>query len=230
MITDIKANVNQIPVDVLTEGTKDYPALSKAGQLFTANWKTRLVLAGLVYRLSMGTIAGSADVTMVGTGTVLDLDLPSGIIAADSGRLIPIELNLGLKSLMDAASDEAEVLMTADRATAVSASDIAAATLTQEVPDNLLDGGPAFGGRAVSVVTATPITDPVHSDVLLYHHFESLGIAVSGQSFTVHKEWDYPNIIAGPCSLLLYVGGTIATTFIGSLVFAHVPEAWFPVA
>jgi hypothetical protein len=226
-LQEIKVNTNQIPVDVLTEGVKDYPAMSKIGQLFTADWKTRLVLAGKCYRMSIGTVSGSGDITLVGTGTTMDLDIPSGIVAIDNGFLVPMELNIGFASLADAASDEVDVLLTVDRATGLSAAEIATATATAETPDNLLDGAEAFSGRAASVATVA-ITDPVHSDVLHYSHFMGMGVSVVTLDLTVNKSWDYPSFLAGPCTMYLYVYGTIATTFAGSIVFAHIPSAWVP--
>ena len=41
-----------------------------------------------------------------------------------------------------------------------------------------------------------------------------------------HKEWDFPTFLAGPCSILGYVAGTIAPTYVGSFTFAAVPSDW----
>ena len=129
---------------------------------------------------------------------------------------------------MDAANDQAQVLVTADRSQATAAG----ATATVETPDNLLDGGPAFGGRAYSIVTAD-VTDPVHSDILFYQTtfcrpFAAATQGVSDQTLKAQKEWSYPTLIAGPGQILIYFGGVIAVTAIGSFVFAYVPASYFP--
>jgi len=229
LITDIKAKVDQVTPDVLDEGNMDYPRMSKLGQLWTADWKYKMVCAGKAYRLSWGTISGSTAPTMVGAGTVTDLDIPLVIVAVDTGYLIPMDFNIGIYAAMATANDETDIIVCADRATAVSAAQIATSSATAETPDNLLDGGPAFTGRAVSVCTVA-ITDPVNSDILYYAHFQCMGTAVNTVDLTKDKSWDYPNFLAGPCSLLVYTGGVDAVTSIGSIVFAHVPSSWVPVS
>ncbi len=228
MITQTKLNVNQIPVDVLTEGIKDYPAISKIGQLFTVDWKERLILAGRCYRLSIGTIAAGGSFTKVGNGTTVDLDVPQGIIAVDTGYLIPISLQLALHSDADAEDDEVSVLLTGDRNSALSAVEIAAGTATPETPDNLLDGAIPFEGRVASIATAD-VADPTHSDIFYFKHWEAIGAdELVITEFFVDKEFVIPTLLAGPCTMYLYFGGTVATTAMGSIVFAHIPSSWAP--
>lgn len=228
MNTTIQANVNQIPVDVLTEGEEAYPAISLLGQLFTADWHIRAILAGWAYRISFGTISGAADITMVGDGTAIELERPEMIIAVDTGFLVPMSLNLGVNSDTDAENDEVDILLTSDRATAVSAAELGAATATAGGPVNMLDGAPAFSGRSVKVCTAD-ITDPVHSDVLYYNHWECLGAdPLVLTDFNCDHTFRFPTFVAAPCSLILYVGGTEAPTFVGSFCFAHVPLKALP--
>ena len=230
MITQTKINVNQYEPDVLTEGEYNYPAISKLGQLFTAGWQERLILAGRCYRLSIGTISGSGGYTKVGNGTTVDLDIPQGLVAVDSGFLIPMSLQLSGRSAADDEDDEVAVLLTGDRSQATSAAQIGAGTATAETPDNLLHGAPAFEGRVASIFTVA-ITDPVHSDIFYFEYWSGIGGDPTFMSkYTVDKEFIRPTLLAGPCTLLLYFGGTSATTAMGSLVFAHIPSAWAPVS
>jgi len=227
MNSDARAKVVQADTAVIT-ADEDYIKMSKIGQLWTADWRYKLVAAGKVYRMSIGTISGGTDVVLVGDATSgIDLDQPEGVIAVDSGYyLIPIELEISGDSDTDAENDDVQVLLTADRATAVPTG----TTATAETPDNLLDGGAAFPGRAYSLVTSD-ITDPVHSDVLFYRFTGALGAdSLHNTDFYFQKTWDYPNFIAGPCSLLLYAAGEVAFTFMGSLVFACIPSTWAPTA
>jgi len=224
MNTDIKAKVVQADASVLS-GDESYIQMSKIGQLWTADWKYKLVAAGRCYRLSFGTISGGTDIVLGGAATGgIDLDRPEGIVAADTGFLIPMEIDISGDSDTDAEDDDVQVLVTADRATAVAAG----ATATAETPDNLLDGGEAFTGRAWSLATGD-ITDPVHSDILYYRFTGALGAnSLANTRFINHKVWEYPNFIKGPCSLLIYAAGEVAFTFAGSFVFAHIPTSWAP--
>lgn len=230
MIADARAEVSQSTVSVLSEGDPKFVQQGVTGQIWTADWHQRLILAGRVYRMTIGTITGSTSHALVGTGTVIDLDLPEGLIAVDSGYLIPMALNLGLLCNTDLDNQVCEVLLTSDRATGVPSSDVNESTL--ETPANLLDGADAFQGRAWSLVNTTPITDPVHTDLLYYRMWESLGVSLGPTKFNINEIFKIPTLLAGSgngCSLLLYFGGTQAVTGMGSLVFAHIPTEWAPI-
>jgi hypothetical protein len=227
MISDVKAKVEHATPEPLTEDNMEYIRMSRLGQLWTADWRYKLIAAGKAYRMNIGTVAGSGAYTLVGNGTAVDLDLPQGVVAVDSGYLIPMALQISGICDIDAENDVADILLTADRATAVPASELAAGTA--ETPCNLLDGGDAFEGRAASILTTTPITDPIHTDILYFQTQEAIGAdELIVNKFGCDKVFDYPNFLAGACSLLLYVAGTVAATFMGSLVFAHVPTSWVP--
>lgn len=232
MISDVKVKVDQLAPSVLSEGDMDYPAMSNVGQIFTVDWVNRLILAGCVYRMSWGTISGGTAHATVGTGTVVNLDMPFGIVAVDTGFLIPVSLQAGLIANADAENHYVTALLTADRAgTVESAAYIATLAGTAETPDNALDGGPAFQGRAVSDGTTALGANPTHSDILFYREWEMTGADALGPTdFVVDKEFKEPTFLAGPCALLLYFGGTEAVVGMGSLVFAHVPSNWVPIA
>lgn len=230
-LQEVKMNVNQIPIDLLTEGDKDHPAISKWGQLFTADWVTRLVMAGLVYRMSTSPATGGADITALGTGTTTDLDIMEGLVTIDSGFLIPIEIDYGFESDLDADADEIDFLMTADRDKAVTAAECVTGAGTVEAPSNLLDGAGEFGGRAYTLVTVNVI-DPAHTEVLLYQTWSHAHLGTAGSAETnclrAHKLFTYPDFIAGPCSIQYYYGGTELVLGLGSFVFAHIPAAFCP--
>jgi len=234
------AEARQLNHSVYSNGDADAKLkMSLLGQLYVADWKYLMAAAGRMYKLSMGTIGGDGDITLVGNGTVMDLDQPSAVIAVDTGyRLIPIEFEVDCLSDMDAYDDELDILLTADRTQAVAAG----ATATVPAGDmasvasiqNLLDGGDDFPGRAYGVVTAD-ITNPVHSEVLAYKRYELTQVAAETAgsvtpSFHYHKEFHYPTLLNGPCSILAYIFGTNATTFIGSLTVGAVPAGWFPIS
>lgn len=231
MISDIKMKVDQLAPDVLSEGNMENPRMSKVGQVFTADWKMRLILAGRAYRLSFGTLTGTTAHVLVGVGTTVDLDMPLAVIAADTGYLIPMSLQACFIADISADNDISNIILTADRAVAVTAACIATGSATAETPDNLLDGGDAFTGRAASDFTVALGATPTHSDILYFNNWEGLGTDPLGPSnlFCDH-EFEYPTFLAGPCSLMLYAGGVDAMTGMGSLVFAHIPSSWVPVS
>lgn len=226
---DIQAKVNQLVPTVLEDAALEAPRMTKIGQLFTAGWRERLILAGKAYRLSIGTISGGDSFTALGTTSALDLDLPQGVVAVDDGVLIPLSVQGSVTSDTDAVGDYVTFLLTCDRTTAVLGSELAVGS--NEVPDNLLDGGPTFGGRCTSILATTPITDPVHNDILHHDMWGSVGANNLGPvSFVWEKTFEYPIFLRGACSLLLYWGGTVQAHGMGSLCFAHIPASWIPLS
>lgn len=227
MITDVKLKVDQVSPEVLSEGGQEIPRMTNLGQLFTAGWRERLILAGRAYRMSIGTVSAGDSFTGLGTTTAVDLDLPQGIVCADTGYLIPLSLQGSVTSDTDAVGDYVAIFLTADRATSIPGSEMANSSV--ETPDNLLDGAPAFMGRAGSIMATTPCTDPVHSDLLYYDMWSSVGANNLGPvSFVAEKTFEYPNFIKGPCTLLFYWGGTVQAHGLASLCFAHIPASWVP--
>jgi len=235
-LQEIKAKVEQLTVTPITSDT-DYVRQSKIGQLWTADWKYKLAAAGKVYRMSIGTIAGGTDVVPVGDATGgIDLDQPEGCISVNDGVLIPMELEIAGTSDTDAAADNVQILLCADRSGAMESTGLDNGT--QETVHSHLDGGDAFGGTAVSLFTSDVTTDPTVSDIIHYRMWQNLvaGGATTTQlglevpSFYDLWRADVPVFLAGPCDLLLYAAGTVAFTFMGSLTFAHVPRAWVPIA
>ena len=222
-MANIKAQVNQLSPDVLSDNTLDYPAMSKIGQLFTADWKTRLALAGKCYSLDLG-VGGTA----LAGNAAFDADQPEFLIGVDTGWLIPLSLQLAVSGDFDA-EEACEVSIIGDR----SQCQAAGATATVEVPLNLLDGGPAFNGRAYSVVTGN-ITAPVESDMLFAASYDMVQVSAVSTVDTgkqLNYEWNVPVLLAGPCQIVGYVvGDATATAFSGRLVVAHIPADWVKVS
>jgi len=227
-LQEIKAKVEQVTPSVLEAGMEN-PRMTNLGQLFTADWRQRLLLAGKLWRLTVGTFGADAEPTQIvggGAGTTLELEMPEMLIGVDAGySLMMVSLQVSLQSLADAASDDIQLLAIGDRSQAP----VTTGTLTVETPDNLLDGGGAFPGRAFSAVTAD-ITDPVMSDILYFQQEMAAGVAVDHVRFNAVYEPAVPSILAGPCQIAVYWGGTIAVSGMGSLVVGCVPSSWMPVS
>jgi hypothetical protein len=233
----VKAKAEQLDPTVTATGDDGYLAMSKIGQLFTADWKTRLVLAGKVYRMSVGTLSGDAGMTRVtggGAGTTIDLDEPEMVISVQAGHfLVPIEILVSSLQDQDANADLGEIIACVDVSAGVTTGGTAGTAY------NLLDGGPAFPGYFGHTVTSA-ITNPVNEHLLAAvtanaSEFVSNGAAsnlTNGviTNLTLHYEPSFPQFFAGPCQLCVYWGGTTAATAIASVVVAAVPSSWVPVS
>ncbi len=226
-MANIKAQVRQVtPVAQGSDGDYGYLSMSKMGDLFTADWKTKLALAGRVYSLDLGT----AGTPLTGNHDI-DVDQPEFVVAVDSGYLIPLSLNLALTGDADAYNDSMQILVVADRTQAQAAG----ATATAEVPLNFLDGGPAFSGRAYSVVTGN-LTAVTEADILYAKTIAVVQVVAETAGngtidYGCDTKFDVPRLIAGPCQIIGYVvgvGDEQTSSFIGNFCFAHIPASWVP--
>jgi hypothetical protein len=231
MALNLKANVEQISPSILPNGS-GYLAMTKLGQLYTADWKYKLAAAGLVYTAHIGTLTTGADVGLItggGAGTTVDSDQPELIVGVDTGYIIPMEIIVSCNLDMDANAEYGEILFFADRTQAPPTT--ATGTPGIVTPNNQLDGGATFGGRCFGGIT-TDITDPVMSELInfVYTVGSDNGTAGNLVSNTLRMEWkaDIPKILAGPCSLVACFGGTAAVTGMISITFASVPASYFP--
>lgn len=232
MITDIKAKASQKTPTSVSEGDMGYVQMSKMGNLFTAGWRERLIMAGMCWKASVGTFSTGADIAPItggGNGTTIDLDQPELQIGVDAGYyLICLEAMCAIQFDLDADTEEASIILIADR---TAAPDTTAASATANTPDNLLDGAGAFPGRAWDSVSGD-ITDPVDDEILDFVTIQE-SLSAAGQTASSLK-MDYrplaPSILAGPCAVDLLFGGTAAVTGFGTITVACVPTAWFPVS
>ena len=220
----------QVGLSKLTSAD-DKLRMSLLGQQYVADWKYLLASAGRMYRVSVPEHAtGGGAITQATGNAAVDLDQPELVIAVDEGyRLIPVEFDFSVQDDADAYDDQVELYMFADRTQATAAG----ATATILTPQNQLDGGAAFPGRAFSIVTAD-ITDPVHSEILGYRVWELTQVAAETAGngiaeFSYGKEFNVPNLLKGPCQIVMALAGTVAPTFMGYVTVGVVPADWFPV-
>lgn len=230
MKSDLIAVARQRDPEVFNDGQPGSLRMSRAGQLFTADWPVELAMAGHVYSLSpiAAAIAGLDEVTPQvtggGAGTVIDSDQPEIIVGVDAGYfLIPMELMAAVKVDLDADAEIGAILAFTDRTQAPPTS----VTGTVLAPSNCLDDGPAFPGRSFHTITAD-ITDPVLSDLLVYDVIRAAdaGVVASEQVIQLHVDWKakVPMFIKGPCSIVVCWGGTAAVQALARLTFACIPE------
>lgn len=225
---ELFGQVKQLVPDIKS-GDKQKLAMSTLGQLFTADWHERLILAGRAFTLDLGTITGGTDYTALTGNAAIDHDQPEIVIATDSGWLIPMEIDIAIAvDDMDAYDDITEIFFIGDRTTAVATG----ATATPETALNCLDGSDSFNGRCYSIVTSD-ITDPTAADILAFKNWQLIQVAAetagtAPTNKTFYKKFAFPRLLAGPCSIIGYVVGTNSPTFMGSVTFAHIPTNWMP--
>jgi hypothetical protein len=95
-----------------------------------------------------------------------------------------------------------------------------------------LDGGDRFNGRCYSIITGD-ITNPVTSDILFFKKYTLIQVVAETAgsapvTMNYYKKFTVPRFLAGPCSIIGFVTGTNAPTFMGSVTFAHIPTGWMP--
>ena len=230
MITDIKAKIDQIPVSVDVEGDLEYVKMTKLGQLFTATWQERLLMAGKLWRFDIGTMAADGDLTPVtggGAATTMLCTEPEFGIGVPAGYfLIPVLVDIAGQCDLDANESLGNALIYLDLA-ATLATDGTGATIT---PQNMLDGGGAFPGTCRGPFTGAA-TAATRSELLAYECVKVAGAEAAGLASAVlhlHYEPKVPIIAAGPCAMLGHWGGTKAVPGIATVVVACVPSSWFP--
>jgi hypothetical protein len=210
--------------------TRDLRA-TRVGQLFVADWKTELVLAGRAYNVSVGGISAGADVALItggGNGTTIDSDQPEMAVGTPTGYYhIPLGFEFAGQVDIDADQEEGNVLLFADTSQIIPLP--IAASSTVETPQPLLGGGQAAVSSAQSAVT-TDITDPVVSQILAFATTAGSQITAVGYAvpdLQCHWYPPFPILLKGPCSVIACWGGTAAVVGACSYFFAEVPIAQF---
>ncbi len=177
-------------------------------------------LIGLGYgrRMTMG--AFSTGLVGGGAGTILDLDQPEACIAVPSGYCIrPIRIDVQVQTgLIAADNDENEILLAVDSLGYWTGD----GTFTTENPSNMKTSvtvgsvcrcGTAFTADMTTTPTGAAAADPV-LDMELARVVQtvdiSTAVAVNMKELRLVYEPLYPEYLVGPCSLLLYFGGTVA--------------------
>ncbi len=240
-MANINGVVAQTPGGLSAGGKGDDKrvSVSAIGDLFTVDWKIRLMMAGFCYRLTVATFPADSDITQIvggGAGTTLELEKPEGAIGVGTGYfLIPMEVDIACESDNDAPNDYMRIVTLVDRTAGLPTS----VTGVVETPVNLLDGGAAFPGRAFSAIT-TDIVDPTIDELLFMRSsIATVELVLNGTATNItvgtqgalshHWEASVPSAAAGPCGLYFYWGGTVATKGWGTAIVAAVPSAYLPI-
>lgn len=175
------------------------------------DWRMEAIKAGRGFHMDVG--AFSTPIQGGGVGTILDQDEPEGIVSCPSGTvIIPIRIHVVCQMpIMAADSNESEILIAVDKATALAGT----GTATTETPINMHTG--SSNASLCTCVSATSVayTSPTlgmelgHA-VRIADYGDATG--QSWQELSLLYEPITPPILVGPCAIYIYWGGTVATT------------------
>lgn len=189
-----------------------------------SSWKQDAILQGKVMVAQVGTF--STPITGGGNGTVIDLDQPEAVISVPSGTAVrPIRFRIDCQApLIAADNDEIEILVAVDRAAAQ-----AAGTKTAETPVNMRTD---LSTTLLGVTTAPTVTSAYTADMtdptLTYELVHEVKVAdvqgTAANALTTKLGVDYDTdavpVVVGPAMIIVYWGGTVATTGFASLAYA----------
>jgi len=223
----LQAMAQQQGAEVKGDGSDRRLRATRAGQLFTADWKTELILGGYGFNVTVGTPLSATDITLIvggGNGTTIVGAEPEMAIGTPVGYYhIPLGFTAAVQGDSNADANVANIVLATDQ-TQIIVEPIAASSAI-EVPQNLLDGGPASVSRAQSAVT-TAITTPVPTMLLAFATNRHSQVAADGtliQTLRLDYDPSYPVILKGPCSVFACWGGTVAQSGMASYNWAEVP-------
>lgn len=179
-----------------------------------------MIAQGMGRHMTIGAL--STGIVGGGVGTVIDLDRPDGVIGVPAGMCIrPVRISAQSQvALVAADNDENEILVAVDSLGLWSGD----GTFTREEASNMrtdLAKGSAcrLGSAFTADMTTTPAygaaADPV-LDMELARAVETFDVFSTGTSANLKKldllyEPAHAPFLVGPCSLLIYYGGTVAT-------------------
>ena len=233
--SDVKLLSQQAYPRVDQDGVQSQIQQSVLGEIFTADWKQRLLRAGFLYRLTVGTITVDVNVARVtggGDGTFIELEQPEIGIGVPAGYfLIPVEIKIGCQVHLNSDNDDASIIATTDRTQNIPS--LSGITHVAEVPVNMLDGQRSFPGTAISAVE-TDLTTPVVSEILDYETIKGSAAGTVASLSAIHLKMNYqplvPSVVAGPCAIYAYWGGQAGVGAIATVVFGCVPSSYYPLS
>lgn len=183
----------------------------------------QMIARGMGRQMTVG--AFSTGIVGGGAGTVFDLDQPEFVVGVPAGYCIrPLLISAQVQvALVAADNEENEILFAVDSLGGISGP-LSAETCTIEVASNMRTDMPK-GSACVcaSAFTADMVTTPMYSaaadpvlDIELARVVETFDIFSTGVSANLKRldlvyQPNFPPFLVGPCTILGYWGGTVAT-------------------
>lgn len=186
--------------------------MAKLRTLFAhPNWKMQALLEGRGFHVDVG--AFSTPIVGGGNGTIVDQDQPEGSISVPSGTtIIPIRISVQCQTpLLATDADESEILIAWDQAAAIDAG-----TSTSETALKMHDGSgvtslcTCYGAHTANCTNPT-LSVELARKVVTGDMNGTPANALWGVLDLVYEP-AVPPIIVGPASLIVYWGGTVATS------------------
>lgn len=227
-MADMRIKASQVTPASIGEGDLGYAQGTKYGAIYVADWIEQAIRAGYGYYFTVGSMTAGTDIARVlggGNGTSMDQDQPEFAIGLGNGWLVPIRIMVDVHADIDAADDDANILVTVDLA----ANGVSTApTGTAGTVYNMLDGAGGTCSANVYHTITSDITDPTVSEILIAKNIVSNATNVDTMELHVDYMPSHPPRYAGPCAIYGYWGGVAATYGVARVEFLVLPTAWFP--
>lgn len=187
--------------------------------LLVSDWRQSLVSRGFGWHADVG--AFSTPIQGGGAGTIFDQDQPEfSISVPTSYTLIPLRFHVACQvPLVNADSDESEILIAVDRAAAQDGT----GTFTVETPINMrtstASGCPATVNSAYTGNATNPTLGYELAHEVIVADLQGIATNAHWGHLALLYEPEYPPFIVGPACVYGYWGGTVATTGFANLDF-----------
>ncbi len=213
-------------VSRVSEGSPIRPRWWRDGTLTTGAWIQALINEGLGYTFPEG--AFSTPAVGGGAAAIIDIDRPNVTLGVPDGTtILPFRIHgQALTPLLATDADESEILVGVHVGTKIT---VAAAT--SKTPRNLKTGLAQGSVCDAQITHSTNIATAPTVDIEL-----ARAIVVGDMNGTpANALWGYLDLlyepryvtpIKGPGTLLVYRGGTVATTGFTQVYWIEFPSSW----
>jgi hypothetical protein len=192
------------------------------------DWRMDAIRDGRGFLVTVGTF--SSPVTGGGDGTTVTIDEPEALISVPDGTsIMPIRIDVQCQvPLIAADSDEIEIIIGSDKDAAWDTT----GTSTEETAVNMRTTHTATSlCSCESAFTAAPTTAPaldyeLARAVKVANLYSTNDTSLWGELRCLYEPLS-PPIMDGPCMLLVYWGGTAATTGFAQIEWLEYPSTYF---
>lgn len=198
------------------------------GAKFTVDWEMSAIRDGRGYHVTVGT--NSTGITGGGNGTMVDTPQPEALISVPDGTsILVIRADVQCQvPLIVTDSDESEIIIGFDKDAAWDTT----GTSTEETAVNMrTTHGATSKCSCESAFTVNITTHPA-----LDYEIARAVVIGDVQGSATNANWgelrclyepSVPIIADGPCMLLIYFGGTVATTGFAQIEWLEFPTSYF---
>ena len=198
---------------------------TRGGDLSVADWLNLKNMEGRIFQMDVGTF--STPITGGGAGTILDADQPEGVIGVPSGTTIILN-RVAVQCqtpLLATDADEAEILVAVDKdicyaGTGTATAETPLALRTDQKRASVCTCKSAFSGD----ITVAPTSDIELARKVITGDINGTAANALWGVLDLVYEPKVPPIIVGPATVMVYWGGTVATTGFAQVQWAEIPS------